>query len=77
MEEILKLSKKEGRLAKWTAKIRTYEISYIPRREAEGSVVKKFFGQREQVEETPDANKGGTLNLNRKLQAKSTPTPRT
>ncbi|GJS68130.1 hypothetical protein Tco_0682695 [Tanacetum coccineum] len=55
---------------------KTYDISYIPRREAEGSVVKKFFGQGEQVEETPNANEGGTLNLSRKLQAKSTPTPR-
>ncbi|GKF40221.1 reverse transcriptase domain-containing protein [Tanacetum coccineum] len=27
-------------------------------------------------EETLDANEGGTLNLNKKLQAKSTPTPR-
>ncbi|GJV36953.1 reverse transcriptase domain-containing protein [Tanacetum coccineum] len=76
MEEILKLSRKEGRLAKWVAEIRTYDISYILRKEAEGSVVKKFFGQEEQVEETPDANKGGTLNLSRKLQAKSIPTPR-
>ncbi|GKB98547.1 hypothetical protein Tco_0984684 [Tanacetum coccineum] len=30
----------------------------------------------EQVEETPDANEGGTLNLSKKLQAKSIPTPR-
>nr|GFB45046.1 hypothetical protein [Tanacetum cinerariifolium] len=61
---------------KWAAEIRTYDISYIPRRVAEGSVVKKFFGQGDQVEETPDANEGGTLNLSRKLQVKSTPTPR-
>nr|GEW36231.1 hypothetical protein [Tanacetum cinerariifolium] len=46
------------------------------RKEAEGSAVKKFFGQGEQVEETPDANKWGTLNLSKKLQAKSTLTPR-
>ncbi|GJS96885.1 reverse transcriptase domain-containing protein [Tanacetum coccineum] len=76
MEKILKLFRKEGRLAKWVAEIRTYDISYIPRREAEGSVVKKFFGQEEQVEETLDPNEGGTLNLSRKLQAKSIPTPR-
>ncbi|GJV01049.1 hypothetical protein Tco_1334618 [Tanacetum coccineum] len=44
--------------------------------EAEGSVVKKFFGQGEQVHETLDENEGGTLNLNKELQAKSTPTPR-
>ncbi|GJZ33520.1 reverse transcriptase domain-containing protein [Tanacetum coccineum] len=76
MEEILKLSGKEGRLAKWAAEIRTYDISYIPRKKVEGSVVKKFFGQREQVKKTPDANERGTLNLSKKLQAKSTPTPR-
>ncbi|GJX14930.1 hypothetical protein Tco_0206688 [Tanacetum coccineum] len=46
------------------------------RREAEGSVAKKFFRQGEQVEETPNANKGGKPNLSRKLQAKSTLTPR-
>ncbi|GJY82413.1 reverse transcriptase domain-containing protein [Tanacetum coccineum] len=38
--------------------------------------MKKFFGQGEQVEGTPDANKGGTFNLSKKLQEKSTPTPR-
>ncbi|GJU29883.1 reverse transcriptase domain-containing protein [Tanacetum coccineum] len=76
MEEILKLSRKEGRLAKWAAEIWTYDISYIPRKEAEGSVVKKFFGQGEQVHETLDENEGGTLNLNKELQAKSIPTPR-
>nr|GEW24501.1 reverse transcriptase domain-containing protein [Tanacetum cinerariifolium] len=55
--------RKKGRLAKWVAEIRAYDISYTPRREVEGSLVKKFFGQGEQVEETPDANEGGTLNL--------------
>ncbi|GKE99580.1 reverse transcriptase domain-containing protein [Tanacetum coccineum] len=43
---------------------------------AEGSIVKKFFGQGEQVQETLDANEGGAFNLNKKLQAKSTLTPR-
>ncbi|GJW10680.1 reverse transcriptase domain-containing protein [Tanacetum coccineum] len=76
MEEILKLSGKEGRLAKWATEVRTYDISYIPRKEVEGSVIKKFFGQGEQVERTPDANEGGTLTLSKKLQAKSTPTLR-
>ncbi|GJT93931.1 hypothetical protein Tco_1082776 [Tanacetum coccineum] len=38
--------------------------------------VKKFFGQGEQVHETLDENERGTLNLNKELQAKSTPTPR-
>ncbi|GKB03817.1 reverse transcriptase domain-containing protein [Tanacetum coccineum] len=46
------------------------------KKEAEGSVVKKFFGQGEQVQETPDANEGEMSNLSKKLQAKSTPTPR-
>ncbi|GKE60341.1 NYNRIN-like protein [Tanacetum coccineum] len=43
MEEILKLSERKGRLEKWAAKIRTYDISYIQRKEAEGSEVKKLF----------------------------------
>nr|GEU96017.1 hypothetical protein [Tanacetum cinerariifolium] len=72
MEEILKPSGKEGRLVRWAAEIWTYDISYTSRREVEGLVVNKFFGQGEQVEETPDANKGGTLNLSRKLQVKPT-----
>ncbi|GJS47332.1 reverse transcriptase domain-containing protein [Tanacetum coccineum] len=76
IEEILKLSGKEGRLAKWATEIRTYDISYIPRKEPEGLVMKKFFGQGEQVEGTPDANKGGTFTLSKKLQAKSNITPR-
>ncbi|GJT72048.1 reverse transcriptase domain-containing protein [Tanacetum coccineum] len=76
MEEILKLSEKEGRLAKWAAEVRTYDISYILRKEVEGPVMKKFFGQGEQVKRTPYANEGGTLTLSKKLQAKSTPTPR-
>ncbi|GKE53278.1 reverse transcriptase domain-containing protein [Tanacetum coccineum] len=76
MEEILKLSGREGWLAKWAAKVRTYDISCIQRKEVEESIVKKFFGQGEQVQETPDANEGEAFNLSKKLQAKSTPTPR-
>ncbi|GKB33018.1 putative ribonuclease H-like domain-containing protein [Tanacetum coccineum] len=38
--------------------------------------VKKFFGQREQIQEILDENERGTSNLNKELQAKSTPTPR-
>ncbi|GKG18110.1 hypothetical protein Tco_0372408, partial [Tanacetum coccineum] len=34
------------------------------------------FGQGEQVQETPDGNEGGMINLSKKLQAKSTPTLR-
>ncbi|GKC96501.1 reverse transcriptase domain-containing protein [Tanacetum coccineum] len=45
-------------------------------KEAEGLVMKKFFGQGEQVEGTPDANKGSKFSLSKMLQAKSTPTPR-
>ncbi|GKD89267.1 hypothetical protein Tco_1364774, partial [Tanacetum coccineum] len=76
MEEILKLSRREGRLAKWAAEVRTYGISYIQIKEVEGSVVKKFFCQGEQVQETPDVKEGGIFNLSKKLYAKSTPTPR-
>ncbi|GJR27151.1 gag-pol polyprotein [Tanacetum coccineum] len=76
MEETLKLSGREGRLGKWATEIRTYEISYVQRKEVEGSVIRKFFGQGEQVEKIPNANEGGTLNLSKKLNTKSTPTPR-
>nr|GEV19794.1 hypothetical protein [Tanacetum cinerariifolium] len=76
MEEILKLFGGGGQLAKWATKIRTYDISYIPRKKAEGLVLEKFFGQGEQVERTPDANEEGTLALSKELQEKSTPTPR-
>ncbi|GKA59219.1 reverse transcriptase domain-containing protein [Tanacetum coccineum] len=65
MDETLKLARREGQLGKWATEIRTYDISYVQRNEAEGSVVKKFFGQGEQVEETPNANKGGIFNLSR------------
>ncbi|GJU90299.1 ribonuclease H-like domain-containing protein [Tanacetum coccineum] len=58
------------------SKYRHYDISCIQRKEAEGSIVNKFFGQGEQVHETPDANEGEASNLSKKLQAKSTPTPR-
>nr|GEX98791.1 hypothetical protein [Tanacetum cinerariifolium] len=76
MEEILKHFGGGRRRAKWAAKIRTYDISYIPRKKAEGLVLEKFFGQGEQVERTPDANDEGTLVLSKDLQEKSTPTPR-
>nr|GEV92986.1 hypothetical protein [Tanacetum cinerariifolium] len=70
MEEILKLSGKEGRLAKWAAEIRIYDISYTQRKEAEGSIVKKFCDQGEQLQEILDAYEGGMFNLNKKLQEK-------
>nr|GEU32794.1 reverse transcriptase domain-containing protein [Tanacetum cinerariifolium] len=68
IEKILKLSKKERRLAKWAAEIRTYDISYSLRKEAEGLVIKKFFGQGEHVEGTPDANERGTFTLTRSFK---------
>ncbi|GJV42716.1 reverse transcriptase domain-containing protein [Tanacetum coccineum] len=45
-------------------------------KEAEGLVMKKFFGQGEQVEGTPNINEEGTFTLSKKLKVKSTPTPR-
>ncbi|GJR64615.1 hypothetical protein Tco_0010680 [Tanacetum coccineum] len=45
--------------------IRTHDISYVQRKEAEGPVAKKFFGQGEQVEETQDANEGEIFDLSR------------
>ncbi|GJZ79150.1 reverse transcriptase domain-containing protein [Tanacetum coccineum] len=44
--------------------------------EAEGLVVKKLFGQGEQVQKTPGANEGETSNLNKELQVKLIPTQR-
>ncbi|GKB41003.1 hypothetical protein Tco_0885945 [Tanacetum coccineum] len=76
MEETLKLSGREGRLGKWATKIRTYDISYVQIKEVKGSVIRKFFVQGEQVEKIPYANEGGTLNLRKKIHAKSTLTPR-
>ncbi|GKA25670.1 hypothetical protein Tco_0711779 [Tanacetum coccineum] len=56
MKEIIKISGTEGRLAKWAVELRTYHISYVQRKEAEGQVVKKFFGQGEQVLRVSDKN---------------------
>ncbi|GJW68845.1 hypothetical protein Tco_0123269 [Tanacetum coccineum] len=42
------------RFAKWAAELRTYHVSYIQRKEAEGQIVKKFFGKGEQVLQTLD-----------------------
>nr|GEU68445.1 reverse transcriptase domain-containing protein [Tanacetum cinerariifolium] len=52
------LSRREGRLAKWAIEVWTYDISCFQRKEAEGSIVKKFFGQGEQLQERLDANEG-------------------
>nr|GEU79934.1 hypothetical protein [Tanacetum cinerariifolium] len=76
MEETIKLARREGRLGKWATDIRTYDISYVQRKVVEGTIVKKFFSQREQVEETPDTNKGGIFDLSKGFQENSTPTTR-
>nr|GEX78391.1 hypothetical protein [Tanacetum cinerariifolium]GEX78392.1 hypothetical protein [Tanacetum cinerariifolium] len=76
MEETLKVTEREGRLGKWASEIRTYDISYIQRKDTKGPIVKKFFGKGEQVDETPDANKGGIFYLSKGFQAKSSPTTR-
>ncbi|GJU68132.1 hypothetical protein Tco_1254391 [Tanacetum coccineum] len=55
---------------------RSLRTTFRKHKEAEGSVVKKFFGQGEQMQKTPNANKEETSNLSKKLQAKLTPTPR-
>ncbi|GJY85490.1 hypothetical protein Tco_0499516 [Tanacetum coccineum] len=59
-----------------TRSLRTIFRKHKVKVEAEGLVMKKFFGQGEQVDGTPDANKGGIFTLSKKLQAKSTITPR-
>ncbi|GJZ11819.1 hypothetical protein Tco_0546578 [Tanacetum coccineum] len=41
MEEMLKMSDTEGRLAKWAVELRIYHVSYVRRKEAEVQVVKK------------------------------------
>ncbi|GJS41697.1 gag-pol polyprotein [Tanacetum coccineum] len=59
MEEMLKISSTNGRFAKWAAELRTYHVSYIQRKEADGQVVKKFFGQAEQVLHVSNKNGEG------------------
>nr|GEX42848.1 reverse transcriptase domain-containing protein [Tanacetum cinerariifolium] len=54
-------------------KVHTIIRSPTPKEEAKGSVVKKFFGKGEQVQETPDASEGETSKLSKNLQAKLTP----
>ncbi|GJT18175.1 reverse transcriptase domain-containing protein [Tanacetum coccineum] len=58
----------EGRLVKWAAELRTYNVSYIRRKEAEGQVVKKFFRQGEQVLRTAAKNKEETSGSRKMLQ---------
>ncbi|GKC95199.1 reverse transcriptase domain-containing protein [Tanacetum coccineum] len=42
MEETLKISRRERRLGKWDTEIRTYDISYVQRKEVEGPVIRKL-----------------------------------
>ncbi|GKD33068.1 zf-CCHC domain-containing protein, partial [Tanacetum coccineum] len=74
--EICYTPTKKGTSTNSHSKILEEQSLESKRKEAEGPVMKKFFGQGEQVERTPDANEGVTLTLSKKLQAKSTPTPR-
>ncbi|GJU71428.1 reverse transcriptase domain-containing protein [Tanacetum coccineum] len=48
MEEMLKLSRNEGRLEKWAAELRTYDISFIREKEVKGPVMKRFCREGEQ-----------------------------
>ncbi|GJR22506.1 gag-pol polyprotein [Tanacetum coccineum] len=75
MEEMLKLFSTEGRLAKWAAKLRTYHVSYVQRKEVEGQVVKKFFEQGEQVLHMSDRNKVEASGSREKPQEDLIPTP--
>ncbi|GJZ80867.1 hypothetical protein Tco_0645861 [Tanacetum coccineum] len=76
IEEMLKLSEKEGQLAKWEAKLRKYDISFIREKEVERLIRKRFCRQGEQVLVVPNANEEETSELGAKLQAELTPTPR-
>nr|GEU75735.1 hypothetical protein [Tanacetum cinerariifolium] len=48
MEKMLKLSGTKGRLAKWAAELRTYHVSYIQWKEAEGQVEEQILTLRAQ-----------------------------
>ncbi|GJY18597.1 retrovirus-related pol polyprotein from transposon TNT 1-94 [Tanacetum coccineum] len=61
MEKMQSISGTNGRLAKWIAGLRTYHVSYVQRKEAERKMVKRFFGQREQVLQVPDKNNDETF----------------
>ncbi|GKA51612.1 reverse transcriptase domain-containing protein [Tanacetum coccineum] len=52
---------------------RSLRAVFRKHKEAEGPVVKKFFGQEEQVEEKPDANEWGIFDLSKGLQENVTP----
>nr|GEX77032.1 hypothetical protein [Tanacetum cinerariifolium] len=75
MEEILKLFEGRGRLAKWETEIRTYDISYVSRKEPEGLLVKKFLGQGEHGLRTSGASGKETISIGKELEANLTLTP--
>nr|GEZ21678.1 hypothetical protein [Tanacetum cinerariifolium] len=60
----------------WAAKLRTYHISYVQRKEAEGEVVQKFFEREEQVPHILDKNKEGASGSREKPQKELVPTPK-
>ncbi|GKE74983.1 gag-pol polyprotein [Tanacetum coccineum] len=76
IREMLKISGTNGRLAKWAAELRMYDVSYILSKAAEGQVVSKFFRQKEPMPSTTSEKDKGTSRLNNRLREKLTPTPR-
>ncbi|GJT60499.1 reverse transcriptase domain-containing protein [Tanacetum coccineum] len=76
MEEILKLFEGRGRLEKWATEIRTYDISYVSRKEPKGPLVKKFLGQGEHGLGTPGASREETIPIGKELDPNLTPIPK-
>ncbi|GKC57940.1 reverse transcriptase domain-containing protein [Tanacetum coccineum] len=76
IEEMLKLSKGRGRLAKWATEIRTYDISYVSRNKPEGPLVNKFLGQGEHGLGTSGASREETISVGKELEPNLTPTPK-
>nr|GEY58550.1 hypothetical protein [Tanacetum cinerariifolium] len=72
MEEALKSLGTTRRLALWAAELRTYHISYIQRKEAEGQTVKR---QRKKELQVPSKNNEGTSGVVKKPQEELTPMP--
>nr|GEV04967.1 ribonuclease H-like domain-containing protein [Tanacetum cinerariifolium] len=56
--------------------LKTYDISYIQKKGAEGQIVKKFFGQGEQVLQSSDKSNEATSNAKKEPQEELTPMPR-
>ncbi|GKA46010.1 reverse transcriptase domain-containing protein [Tanacetum coccineum] len=71
IEEILRISGTEGRLVKWAAELRIFDVLYISRKEAKGQVVRKFPEEERQMPHALEENdKGESKNL-RKEQART------